>query len=242
MIICEQDELNELAKRNLAIYSQTISDLERSYLQDFSSNKVEPLRQRMHRCNLDLYIRLRQIYEDQFPPTEFDASFMNIRASIARQKKDFGLLLDEIREVALNFHKSKTMEDGLFQICHNLLSYAIEYDFPEHALETIHLMQNPEIVGEENSKFNAVEAIKGVSKSYIKRYVHESSFYKVERVDLKTSIRNMINAALAGLYGDAKDMTIENLRPVGFPKIFDTIYSEAQSKQNKVANNTGKKA
>ncbi len=229
-------EQSEMFQKNYKAFEPSIKEHEKAYIENFKKNRVLPLVSKMANCNLDLYYRLKQAQPNK-TDSEFIKNEMNIKTSISKQKYEYQKMIGELKEVGLSFHTSVEMQDEIFDVCKIMLDAAIKYDFPEQAIEMVKMMQDKRIVGEKNCKFSAVEALKGVSKSYIKRYLNESS-KDVERVDLKTSIRNLVNSALTGEFGDIKEMTEENLTPKEFATIFKDIFHEAVIKHNKVVGST----
>ena len=112
-----------------------------------------------------------------------------------------------------------------------LLDAALKYDFPEQAINTVKMLQDERIVGAKNCDFVAVDALRGATKSYIKRYVHENS--KWEKQAVKKSVKNLFDCAVSGEFGDVKDMTEENLTPKEFKPIFKKIIHETQRSNGK---------
>ncbi len=228
-IMISSYERNEMLDDNFA---SSIKEHERAYIENFKKGKVEPLIAKMSNCNLDLYYRLKNGFPDE-RNSQFIKREMEIKGSISKQKLEYQRLLNELTKVGVEFHTGAEMQNGIFDICKTLLDAAIKYDFPEQAIDTIKIMQDERIVGEENSKFVAVEPLKGVSRSYIKRYYNEST-EKMERVDLKMAIRNVVNRALSGEFGDRSEMTEENLTPKEFQSVFKQIFREAADQQSKL--------
>lgn len=221
-------EQSEMFQKNYKAYEAIIKEHEKAYIEDLKRNRVLPLVKRMSTCNLDLYYKFRESHPET---NNFIKNSVNMRAGISKQKHEYQNLIDELKEIGLSFHTSTQMQDEIFEVCTVLLDAAIKYDFPEQAIDTVKMMQDERIVGAKNCDFVAVDALRGVTKSYIKRYVHGSS--KLERGAVKKSVKNLFNSALSGEFGDVKDMTEENLTPKEFKPIFKKIIHETQRSNGK---------